>query len=48
MTTNSGKQIRLDEGHVQRGAAGQGPRTPKPDITPKGQGAKGSTGQKSK
>ena len=35
-----GKQIRLDEGHVQRGGAGQGPKTTKPDITPKGQDAK--------
>jgi hypothetical protein len=48
MSDNPGKQIRLDEGHVQRGAAGQGPKTPKPEITPKGQGAKGSTSQKSK
>jgi hypothetical protein len=37
---NPGKQIRLDEGHVQRGGAGQGPKTPKPEITPKGQGVK--------
>jgi hypothetical protein len=48
MSDNPGKQIRLDEGHVQRGAAGQGPKTPKPEITPKGQGAKGNTSQKSK
>ena len=41
MTNNPGNPIRLDEGHVQRGASGQGPRTPKPDITPKGQGTKG-------
>lgn len=40
MTSNPGKQIRLDEGHVQRGASGQGPRTPKPDMTPKGQETK--------
>jgi len=34
------KQIRLDEGHIQRGASGQGPKTPKPVIIPKGQGKK--------
>ena len=34
------KQIRLDESHIQRGASGQGPRTPKPVIIPKGQGKK--------
>jgi hypothetical protein len=32
------KQIRLDESDVQRGGAGQGPKTSKPKITPKGQG----------
>ena len=45
ITNNPGNPIRLDEGHVQRGASGQGPRTPKPDITPKGQGTKGGSAQ---
>jgi hypothetical protein len=38
------KQIRLDEGNVQRGGAGQGPKTSKPEITPKGQGSNRSRG----
>jgi hypothetical protein len=40
MQTDPFKQIRLDESHIQRGASGQAPRTPKPDIIPKGQSKK--------
>jgi hypothetical protein len=48
MTSNPEKQIRLDEGHVQRGAASQGPKTPKPPITPVGQGSTAKAGRKDK
>jgi hypothetical protein len=48
MRSDPYKQIRLDESHVQRGASGQGPRTPKPDIIPNGQGKKSTASAENK